>query len=54
MDYLCQYSASRLFDPSIKPERKNAFEVGTDMRFLGNRIGFDVTYYKENTKGSNH
>lgn len=41
---------TRLFDPSIKPERKNAFEVGTDMRFLGNRIGFDVTYYKENTK----
>ncbi|MDO5017001.1 MAG: SusC/RagA family TonB-linked outer membrane protein [Porphyromonas sp.] len=41
---------NRLFDPNIKPERKNAFEVGADVRFLNNRIGLDVTYYKENTK----
>ena len=41
---------TRLFDPNIKPERKNAFEVGTDIRFVNNRIGLDVTYYKENTK----
>lgn len=41
---------TRLFDPSIRPERKNAFEVGADIRFLNNRIGLDVTYYKENTK----
>ncbi len=40
----------RLFDPNIKPERKNAWEVGLDLRFINNRIGIDATYYKENTK----
>ena len=40
----------RLFDPNIKPERKNAWEVGADIRFFNNRIGLDATYYKENTK----
>lgn len=30
---------NRLFDPSIRPERKNAFEIGTDLRFWNNRIG---------------
>ncbi|WP_047445858.1 SusC/RagA family TonB-linked outer membrane protein [Alistipes sp. ZOR0009] len=38
------------YDPSIKPERKNAWEVGADWRFLGSRINLDATYYKENTK----
>lgn len=41
---------NRLFDPGIKPERKNAYELGADIRFLNNRIGLDATYYKENTK----
>lgn len=36
--------------PNLKPERKNAWEVGLDWRFLDNRIGVDFTYYKENTK----
>ncbi len=35
---------------SLKPERKNAWEIGIDWRFLNNRIGIDATYYKENTK----
>jgi iron complex outermembrane receptor protein len=35
---------------NLKPERKNAWEVGLDWRFLDNRIGVDFTYYKENTK----
>ena len=34
----------------MKPERKNAWEIGLDWRFLRNRIGVDFTYYKENTK----
>ena len=33
----------------LKPERKNAWEVGMDLRFLNNRIHLDATYYKENT-----
>lgn len=29
----------------LKPERKYEFELGTEMRFLKNRLGFDVSYY---------
>jgi iron complex outermembrane receptor protein len=45
-----------LFIPTImnaadlRPERKNAWEVGLDWRFVNNRIGVDFTYYKENTR----
>lgn len=35
---------------NLKPERKNAWEIGLDLRFLKNRINLDATYYKENTK----
>ena len=34
----------------LKPERKNAWEIGADFRVLNNRIHLDATYYKENTK----
>lgn len=33
----------------LKPERKNAWEIGLDWRFLNSRINLDATYYKENT-----
>ena len=39
-----------LISKNLKPERKNAWEVGLDWRFFNNRIGVDATYYKENTK----
>ncbi|BEH00568.1 SusC/RagA family TonB-linked outer membrane protein [Bacteroides sedimenti] len=39
-----------VFSNNLKPERKNAWEVGLDWRFFNNRIGLDATYYKENTK----
>jgi len=39
-----------MVSPNLKPERKNSFEVGADIRFLKGRIGLDATYYKENTK----
>lgn len=38
------------YDSNLKPERKNAWEVGLDWRFVDNRFGIDFTYYKENTK----
>ncbi len=38
------------YDQNLKPERKNSWEVGADIRFLNNRIGIDATYYRENTK----
>ena len=30
---------------SLQPEKQNEFEIGTDLRFLKNRIGLDVNYY---------
>ena len=41
---------SSTYDQNLKPERKNAWEIGIDWRFIDNRIGIDATYYKENTK----
>ncbi|MDD7631468.1 MAG: SusC/RagA family TonB-linked outer membrane protein [Parabacteroides sp.] len=38
------------YSQNLKPERKNAWEIGLDWRFLKNKIGIDATYYKENTK----
>lgn len=34
---------------TLKPEKTNSFEVGTDWSFLGNRVHFSFTYYKTNT-----
>ncbi|MGM9802650.1 MAG: SusC/RagA family TonB-linked outer membrane protein [Muribaculaceae bacterium] len=41
---------STSYSQDLKPERKTSWEIGLDWRFLGNRIGIDATYYKENTK----
>lgn len=40
---------STTYSQDLKPERKKSWEVGTDIRFITNRIGLDLTYYKENT-----
>jgi len=37
-------------DPDLIPERSNSFEIGTDLRFLNNRLRVDYSYYK--TKNS--
>ncbi len=34
-----------LGNPNLKPEHTNSYELGTEMRFLKNRIGFDFTWY---------
>ncbi|HXB41259.1 MAG TPA: SusC/RagA family TonB-linked outer membrane protein [Bacteroidia bacterium] len=39
-----------LKNSSIKPESTRSFEFGTDLRFLNNRVGLDVTYYNTLTK----
>ena len=41
---------NKAMELNLKPERKNAWEVGLDWRFIDNRINLDVTYYKENIK----
>ena len=35
---------------NLKPEIKTSFEVGLDMKFLQNRLGFDFTFYHNTTK----
>lgn len=39
-----------MYSTDIKPEKKTSWEVGLDWRFVNNRVGLDVTYYKENTR----
>jgi len=34
-------------NPNLKPEITSEFEIGTDLRFLRNRIGLDFTYYNK-------
>lgn len=36
-------------NPTLKPEITSAWEVGTDIRFLNNRVGLDLTYYNSLT-----
>jgi hypothetical protein len=38
-------------NPFITPERQRTFEIGTEVRFFGDRISFDGTYY--NTRNKN-
>lgn len=35
---------------NLKPEISSSIEFGTDLRFFGNRVGIDFTYYNENTE----
>ncbi|WP_165024957.1 SusC/RagA family TonB-linked outer membrane protein [Dysgonomonas sp. ZJ279] len=41
---------TKMNSTNLRPERKNAWEVGLDWRFFDGRFGVDFTYYKENTK----
>ena len=36
-------------NPSLKPEQTISKEIGLEMSFLQNRLGFDLTYYQTNT-----
>jgi TonB-linked SusC/RagA family outer membrane protein len=35
---------STLYDPNLKPQNTKNWELGLEMKFLDNRIGFDYTY----------
>ena len=39
-----------LKNPNIKPSFANSFELGTDLRFLKNRLGLAFTYYDQQNK----
>jgi len=36
-------------NPNLKPEKTESFEVGLEMKFLRNRLSFDLAYYKTNS-----
>jgi outer membrane receptor protein involved in Fe transport len=36
-------------NPFLVPLTSTEFEIGVDLRFLNNRLGLDLTYYKQNT-----
>ncbi|GAB2557365.1 SusC/RagA family TonB-linked outer membrane protein [Spirosoma areae] len=38
-----------LTNPGLRPERTAAFEIGTELRFLSDRIGVEVNYYNNIT-----
>lgn len=35
---------------TLKPEKQKSFEIGTEWRFFGNRLGIDFTYYSSTTE----
>lgn len=37
-------------NPNLQPERTSSFEVGADLRFFGDQLRFDVSYYNALTK----
>ncbi|MGB3779770.1 MAG: SusC/RagA family TonB-linked outer membrane protein [Tunicatimonas sp.] len=42
--------SSVIRNPNLKPEIVSSFEVGTDLRFFGGRLGLDFTYYNMNSR----
>jgi|694.fasta_scaffold02539_9 TonB-linked SusC/RagA family outer membrane protein len=44
------FESSIMFDDDLNPERTGTFEIGTELRFLKNRIILDYTFYNSNTK----
>ena len=48
---ITQYYYTRtLANSELKPERKYSWELGTNLKFLSNRLGLDFTYYDSHTK----
>ncbi len=37
-------------NPNLRPEQTTSYEIGTDIRFFGNRLNLDVTYYSALTE----
>lgn len=43
------FTDTQLNNSNLKPEETTSFEIGTDIRFVENRIGVDFTYYNTST-----
>lgn len=37
-------------NPELKPEMVTSYEAGTELRFLRNKVGIDLTYYRNDSK----
>lgn len=44
------YMGGNLTNNTLKPERETSSEVGIDLKFLNNRLGFEATYYDVQNK----
>ena len=44
------FSNNSAMSLSIKPERKVAKEIGLELNFFQNRLNFDLSFYRDNTK----
>jgi len=44
------YLPNTLNNPNLKPSYADSFESGLEMRFLDNRLGFDLAYYVQQNK----
>lgn len=40
-----------LGNPNLQPEIKTEFEIGTDLRFIEDKLGLTMTYYQNNISG---
>ena len=47
---IAMFTPNALPDPNIKPSLSSAYEIGADLRFFSNRIGFGITYYNESKR----
>ncbi|MFR0678306.1 SusC/RagA family TonB-linked outer membrane protein [Dysgonomonas mossii] len=44
------FDTNVLPNPDLKPEKQHSIELGADIKFINNRLGIDITWYKTNTK----
>ncbi len=44
------YNSMSTLQPNLKPLRKISKEIGLEMKFLNNRVGFDLSVYRDNTR----
>ena len=47
---LGQVSSERIPNLNLKPTRTYSYEFGLDLRFLNNKLNFDINYYSQKTK----
>lgn len=43
------FDSKTLGNRNLKPESSDTYEIGTELKMLKNRLGFDFTYYTKNT-----